>query len=130
MAVDVKAAVIKNMNELQKAISTKSSEVAELEKELDRYKTMLELLSGNGHTPKVRDGNRRRRSSADLREVLSRVPDTFTSKDFVRAGVRTKRQPIYLRQILSRWVKQGRLKRLDRGKYQKIKKTSMQRLAA
>lgn len=130
MAVDVKAAVIKNMNELRKALSTKSSEVAELEKELDRYKTMLELLSGNGRTAKVRNGNRRRRSSADLREVLSRVPDTFTSKDFVKAGVRTKRPPIYLRQILSRWVKQGRLKRLERGRYQKIKRTSVQRLAA
>lgn len=129
MALDLRAAVIKNMDELKKAISTKSSEVAHLEEELDRYKAMLALLSGNGRATKARNG-RQRRSSADLRAILDRVPDTFTSREFVRAGVRTKRPPIYLRQILSRWAKQGRIKRLERGKYQKIKKSNVHRLAA
>jgi len=37
---------------------------------------------------------------------------------------------LYLRQMLTRWTKQGKLKRLRRGKYQKTKKASAERLVA
>ena len=129
MPVDIKTAVVKNMDELKKAISEKSSEVAQLEEELKRHETVLALLSDHG-AQRGRNGTGRRRGRADLRAVLTRLPDTFTSRDFVRAGSRTRKPPIYLRQILSRWVKQGKIKRLERGKYQKTKKANLHRLAA
>jgi predicted transcriptional regulator of viral defense system len=48
----------------------------------------------------------------------------------MKAATRTKRSPIYLRQLLSRWAKQGRIKRVQRGKYQKSKAANVQRMAA
>jgi predicted nuclease with TOPRIM domain len=137
MSVDVRQAVIRNVQEIKKALDEKTSEVARLEKELKRYQSVLELLSENGKAlrPEVRyepaqpNGARRGRRGA-LGEVLTRLPETFTSREFMKAATRTKRSPIYLRQLLSRWAKQGRIKRVQRGKYQKSKAANVQRMAA
>jgi predicted transcriptional regulator of viral defense system len=58
------------------------------------------------------------------------MPETFTSKDFVAATAFSGISSLYLRQMLTRWTKQGRLKRLQRGKYQKTKKANAERLVA
>ena len=130
MAVNLKAAIVANMNELKKAISQKTSEVAQLERELKRHKTVLALLSGSDGAGKVTARQSRGRNGTGLRTVLSRVPETFTSKEFVKEASRTKKQPIYIRQTLSRWAREGKIKRLDRGKYQKVKKANVHHLAA
>lgn len=138
MSVDVREAVIKNVQEIKRALDEKTSEVARLEKELKRYQTVLELLSENGNRRQAAaakdemaqtNGSRRGRRGA-LGEVLTRLPETFTSREFMRAATKTRRSPIYLRQLLSRWAKQGRIKRVQRGKYQKNKGANVQRLAA
>jgi hypothetical protein len=137
MSVDVREAVIKNVQEIKRALDEKTSEVARLEKELKRYQTVLELLSENGNRRQAAakdeiaqtNGSRRGRRGA-LGAVLTRLPETFTSREFMRAATKTRRSPIYLRQLLSRWAKQGRIKRVQRGKYQKNKGANVQRLAA
>jgi hypothetical protein len=130
MAVDIKGAIVGRMNQLKKEISKKSSEVVQLERELKRHQTVLALLvGGNGAgSGKVKWGGGANR--AELRAVLSRVSDTFTSKQFVKEAARTKKEPIYIRQTLSRWAREGKIKRLERGKYQKLKKASIHHLAA
>jgi hypothetical protein len=130
MAVDIKGAIVGRMNQLKKEISKKSSEVVQLERELKRHQTVLALLvGGNGAgSGKVKRGGGANR--AELRAVLSRVSDTFTSKQFVKEAARTKKEPIYIRQTLSRWAREGKIKRLERGKYQKLKKASIHHLAA
>jgi hypothetical protein len=130
MHVDLRGAVIKNMTELKKAISDKSSEVARLRKELKRHESILALLSQSNGRAKVKTTNGRRRSRGDLNTVLNRLPETFTSREFVRAGTQANKTSIYLRQVLSRWARTGKLKRLQRGKYQKTKKSNVHRLAA
>jgi Transcriptional regulator, AbiEi antitoxin len=130
MGVDLKAAIVGNMSEIKKAISEKSSEVARLERELKRHQTVLTLLSENGRATNAKAKRRHGGSRGDLRAVLSRVPETFTSKEFVKEASRTKKQPIYIRQTLSRWAREGKIKRLRRGKYQKIKRRSADHLAA
>ena len=129
MSIDLRGAVIQSMQELKKAISEKSSEVARLEKQLKRHETVLALLSDNG-TEKMPAVKSRRPDRGALGEVLTRLPDTFTSKAFMKAATRTKRSPIYLRQLLSRWARQGKIKRVQRGKYQKSKISNAHRLAA
>jgi hypothetical protein len=129
MAVNLRAAIVANMNELKKAISQKSSEMAQLERELKRHKTALELLTASNGAGKVTAKRSRRRNGAGLRTVLSRVPETFTSAEFVKEASRTRKQPIYIRQTLSRWAREGKIKRLNRGKYQK-KKANVHHLAA
>ena len=130
MAVNLKAAIVANMNELKKAISQRTSEVAQLERELKRHKTVLALLPGRDGAGRVTTKQSRGRNGTGLRTVLGRVPETFTSKEFVKEASRTKKQPIYIRQTLSRWAREGKIKRLGRGKYQKLKKASIHHLAA
>ena len=129
MSLDLRSAVRRNMEELRKAISEKSSEVARLEKELKRHETVLALLSENGAGNASAQRSRRTRRGA-LGDVLANLPDTFTSREFMKAATRTKRSPVYLRQLLSRWARQGRIKRVQRGKYQKGRSGNVHRLAA
>lgn len=126
MGVDLKTAVMKNIDDLKKAISVKASEMARLESELKRHETVLELLGSNG----VREKGRGRRGRMNLRDVLAQLPEKFTSRDFVKAAVRTRKPSVYLRQTLSRWARQGKIKRVERGKYHKVKNGSVNRLAA
>ncbi len=129
MGVDLKTAVMKSMDDLKKAISVKASEIAQLENELKRHESVLELLGKNG-TGRMRAGTGSRRGRTNLRDVLARLPERFTSRDFVKAAVRTKKPSVYLRQTLSRWARQGKIKRVERGKYHKVKNGSAHRAAA
>lgn len=128
MSVNLESAVIENINELKKAITDKSLEVAELEKELQRYETVLSLLRADKNKTSGKKG--RPRGKSDLAAVLGGLPDIFTSKEFIKAATRTKKPSVYLRLALSRWAKEGRVKRLERGKYQKVKNGSWHKLAA
>jgi hypothetical protein len=130
MTVDLKSAVMKNIGDLKKAISVKASEMAQLESELKRHENVLDLLGSNGGREKARGGNGGRRGRMNLRDVLARLPESFTSRDFVKAAVRTRKPSVYLRQTLSRWARQGKIKRVERGKYHKVKKGGVNHLAA
>ena len=130
MAVNLKAAIVANMNELKKEISRKAAEVALLERELKRHKSALALLSQSNGNAGAATKRARGRNGMGLRTVLGRVPETFTTREFVKEASRTKKQPIYIRQTLSRWAREGKIKRLDRGKYQKLKKANVHHLAA
>jgi len=120
---------MRSIDKLKKAISVKSSEIAQLEDELKRHQTVLELLGRNGRG-RVRAGSGAMRGRTNLRDVLARLPDKFTSRDFVKAAVRTKKPSVYLRQTLSRWARQGKIKRVERGKYHKVRNGGMHRIAA
>jgi predicted transcriptional regulator of viral defense system len=61
--------------------------------------------------------------------MLRSMPDRFTSKDFA-AAASSGISSLYLRQMLTRWTKQGKLKRVERGKYHKTKKASADRLVS
>ncbi len=133
MSVDVKDAVLNNMKELRQEISEKSFEVSELQKELKRYETVLTLLGHNGRNGKKKSPAQSKGGShkgGALSNVLTGLPETFSSREFMKAALRTKRSPVYLRQLLSRWAKQGRIKRVQRGKYQKGRGSSAHRAAA
>ena len=129
MPVDIKSVVARNINELKRVISDKSSELDLLKRDLERHESVLELLSRDGGQ-KISFRNGRRRRGGELDAVVSRLPEKFTNKDFLKAAARARKSSVYLRQILSRWAKQGRIKRLQRGKYQKVKKANGKRLAA
>lgn len=130
MGVDLKIAVKKNIEDLKKAISVKASEMAQLESELKRHETVLELLGNSDGRQKGRARTSARRGRITLRDVLAQLPEKFTSRDFVKAAVRTRKPSVYLRQTLSRWARQGKIKRVERGKYHKVKNSSVNRLAA
>ena len=121
MPADVKAAVVKTIAELEKSISEKSAEMAQLKEELGVYESILALLAKK--TPPHNGGRQ-------LWAVLRSMPENFTSKDFVAAAATSGVSSLYLRQMLTRWTKQGKLKRVERGKYHKTKKAAIDRAVA
>jgi hypothetical protein len=121
MTKDLKAAVMRNISEIEKTLAKKSTEVAHLKQDLQNYKGVLTLLGQRGRGGEVTPGNGRKSARTDLRSVLQNLPDTFTSSDFVKAAAGKRKAPAYLRQTLVRWAAQGRLKRMERGKYHKTK---------
>jgi hypothetical protein len=125
MPANVKTAVMETMAEIEKSISEKSVEMAQLKEELGLYESILALLA-----KKKRPQNGGRHDRVDLKTVLRSLPENFTSKDFVAAAASSGTSSLYLRQMLTRWTKQGKLKRLERGKYHKTKKASADRLVA
>ena len=127
MTKEIKSVVARNISEIEKAISQKSSEVDNLKQELQNYKSVLALLSksgGNTRSSTASNGHRATGSRTDLRSVLDHLPGNFSSSDFVKAAAGKKKDPRYLRQTLVRWAAQGRLKRMERGRYQKTKKAN------
>ncbi len=121
MTKDLKSAVMRNISEIEKNLSKKTSEVAHLKQELQNYRGVLSLLGQSGRRAETRAGNGQKSGRTDLRSVLDNLPDTFTSSDFVKAAAGKRKAPAYLRQTLVRWAAQGRLKRMERGKYHKSK---------
>jgi predicted transcriptional regulator of viral defense system len=122
---------MQSIEDLKEAISVKASEMAQLESELKRHQTVLELLGSNGGgRDRSRAAGTGKRGRLTLRDVLAHLPERFTSRDFVKAAVRTRKPSVYLRQTLSRWARQGKIKRVERGKYHKVKNGGMSRLAA
>lgn len=125
MPADVKTAVTENIAEIEKAISEKSIQMAQLKAELALYESILALL-----VKKERPQNGARQERVDLNTVLRSMPETFTSKYFVAGAASSGISSLYVRQALTRWTKQGKLKRLERGKYHKTKKLRAERLIA
>jgi hypothetical protein len=125
MPADVRSVIMENMAELEKSISEKSLEVAQLKEELGLYENILALLSRKERLP-----NSGRQERVDLKTILRSMPENFTSKNFVAAAATSGISSLYLRQMLTRWTKQGKLKRVERGKYHKTKKANADRLVA
>ncbi len=128
MTTDLRTAVLKSIEDLKRAIAEKTAEIAELEDELNRHESALELLAKDGNG--MHAGTASRHGRLKLRDVLEKLPERFTSRDFVKAAVRTRKPSVYLRQTLSRWARQGKIKRVERGKYHKVRSGGAHRMAA
>lgn len=113
MVVDLNKAVLREIDSIKKTISLRTSQIAQLRHELKRHETVLKLLG-----QKKKPGQEKRRQ-VSLNEVLAQIPETFTTRDFVKAAAKTRKSSLYLRQTLSRWTKQGKIKRVERGNYRK-----------
>jgi hypothetical protein len=119
MRLDVKSVVIKGITELRRTISGKTSELASLKQELERYETALKVLSRNNGRP-VRRREIQSRGKTDWNAVFKRLPDAFTSQDFRSVAAGRNKSAVYLRHILSTWTKRRKIKRVARGKYRKV----------
>ena len=61
----------------------------------------------------------RRPATVDWNSVLKELPVSFTIDDIVKRGAVKTKLRVYVRQVLVRWVNQGKIKRVTRGRYQK-----------
>ena len=120
MAIDLKVSVSEEISQLKKNIAQRTSELASLKDELKRDERVYELLSDNRarrHAPRRRD---RKSGRVDWKSVLEGLPKTFTISSAAQRGRLSAKAKTYLRGVLVRWVKKGKVKRIERGKYQKV----------
>ncbi len=120
MANDLKVSVGREIVRLKRSIVKTNSELASLNDELKRDERVYELLSDNRarrRAPRRRD---RKSGTVDWKSVLEGLPQTFTISSAAQRGRLSAKAKTYLRGVLVRWVKKGKVKRIERGKYQKV----------
>lgn len=107
----------REMDRIKKDISRRTSELASLRDELQRYERILRLLeTRKEHNAAIRP---RRSPVTDWNSVLKSLPSPFAFGDLTRRREVKTKSRVYLHQILSRWIKQRKIRRVGRGKYQK-----------
>jgi len=60
-----------------------------------------------------------------LERGFTRLPNSFTLKQFTSRSEAKGKSPAYLRHIAATWVKRGKTKRVGLGKYQKVEQKKL-----
>lgn len=120
MAIGVRASLRKEIDRLRRAVSQKSTELKSLKEELKRCKGALELLGGGATRARRKHAKAGKSTLVDWNAVLERLPNSFTLKEFTSRPESKGKSPVYLRQIVSKWAKRGKTKRVGLGEYQKV----------
>ena len=127
MAADLKDSVRREIDRLRKELDTATGRVAALQEEIRRHELVQEMLDGR----KTGKGSRRGRPGAgtlkrgprgamiDWTAVLATLPDRFTLDSLLTHETAGGKTPAYHRQVVSRWTKEGRVRRTGRGMYEK-----------
>jgi len=125
--------VKREIDRLKKEIGQRISELAALKDGLIKHQRAYRLLGG-GDTSAQRPGKRRSRARSttpvNWNSMLDQLPSRFTVGDLAKEAVARRNSPGYVRQVAVRWAKQGKTKRIGRGKYQKVQQGKSRATAA
>ena len=125
--------VKREIDRLKKEIGQRTSELAALKDELIKHQRAYRLLAGGdtrAQRPGRRRGRARRATPANWDSVLDRLPGRFTIGDIAKAADAGRKSSVYVRQVAVRWAKQGKTRRIGRGKYQKVQQGKSHAAAA
>lgn len=141
MALDLKVSVKKHIDGLNGELAAVTRRVAALRDEIEKCKQFYRTLDGDAGTggqekprkvgrpraprtvqqpkpkPKGRPG--RRGSMIDWNAILRTLPGEFSLDNLETHKIASEKPRAYLRQVVVRWSKEGKIKRTARGKYQK-----------
>lgn len=120
MALDLRVAVRKAIVNLRREISKTSSSLASLKHDLARYEKVHGFLNGRS-TPartKANSKGKSRRKTTDWNSVLKRLPGAFAFGNVTNLAKTNSNN--YAHRVLAKWVKQRKVKRVGRGRYQKV----------
>jgi len=110
---------------LKKEIGQRTSELAALKDGLIKHRRAYRLLAG-GDTKAQRPvrgrGRARRTTPVNWDSMLDQLPSRFTVGDLAKEAGARRKSSGYVRQVAVRWAKQGKTKRIGRGKYQKVQR--------
>jgi len=125
--------VRREIDRLKKEIGQRTSELAAFRDDLIKYQGAYRLLAG-GDTKAQRPGRRRGRARkttpVDWNSMLDLLPSRFTVGDLAKEAGARRKSSGYVRQVAVRWAKQGKTKRIGRGKYQKVEQGKSRAAAA
>ncbi len=127
MAADLRVSVKRQIDRLKKELAVATGQVAALQEEIKRHELVYDMLDGR----KTGKGSRRGRSEVgalkrgprgamiDWTAVFATLPDQFTLDSLLAHQTAGEKTRAYLRQVVSRWSKEGRIRRTGRGMYEK-----------
>lgn len=118
MALDLRVAVNKAIVGLRRDISKKSAELMALRKTLAKYQKVHDVLDGDSRVARSKANSRVLRKRVDWNSVLKRLPGSF-SRGNVSNLAKTK-SGTSVHRMLAKWVKERQVKKLERGRYQKV----------
>ena len=125
--------VKREIDRLKKEIGQRTSELAVLKDGLIKHQRAYRLLAGSdtsAQRPGRKRGRARRATPANWDSVLDKLPGRFTIGDIAKAADAGRKSSVYVRQVAVRWAKQGKTKRIGRGKYQKVEQGKSRAAAA
>jgi hypothetical protein len=120
MAIDLKASVRNEIGRLKKQVIRESGRLDSLKDQLKRVEEVYALLGSDGTEKRRRRARTSGRRLVNWSSVLASLPSRFTLNDLAKARSVKGKSKLYLRQVVARWAKEGKTKRIDRGKYQKV----------
>ena len=128
MASELKGSVRRQIDRLRKELAATTGRVAALRDEIKKHELIYRMLDGRNTDRRPRRGGRPtvgplkrgpRGAMIDWIAVFATLPDQFTL-DTLSADETAREKPrSYLRQVVARWAKEGRIKRTGRGMYEK-----------
>ncbi len=127
MATDLKVSVRREIDRLTKELAAATGRVAELQEEIKRHELVHDMLDGEKtgkRSPQGRSGARAlkrgpRGAMIDWTAVFATLPDRFTLESLLAHKTAGEKTRAHLRQVVSRWTKDGRIRRTGRGMYDK-----------
>jgi len=127
MAVELKAGVRRRIDRLRKDLAAAAERVAALRDEIDRHQLIYDMLDGRKTAKRSWRGQLRagpltrgpRGAMTDWKAVFAVLPDQFTLDTMSAHEAVGEKPRVYLRQVVVRWSKEGRIKRTGRGAYRK-----------
>jgi hypothetical protein len=125
--------VRREIDRLKNEIGQRTSELAALKDGLIKHQRAYRLLAGGntkGQRPGRKRGRARRTTPVNWNAMLDQLPSRFTVGDLAKIAVARRKSSSYVRQVAVRWAKQGKTKRVGRGKYQKVQQRKSRATAA
>ena len=127
MATDLKVSVKRQIDRLRKELAVAAERVAALRDEIKRHELIYDMLEGQRTAKRLRRGRLAaeplkrgsRGTMIDWNAVLATLPDQFTLDSMSAHKAANEKPRAYLRQVVVRWSKEGRIERTARGTYRK-----------
>jgi hypothetical protein len=118
MAYDLRVAVNEGLAALRRTISKKSLELIALRNELEKYQKVQGFLTGQSRAARPKANGNGHRKPVDWNSVLKRLPGSFAVGNV--ANLANSKSKTYMHHVVAKWVKQRKVKRVERGRYQKL----------
>ena len=127
MATDLKVSVRREIDRLRKELAVATGQLAVLQDEIKRHELTYDMLDGrktgkrSGRGPSTVGSLKRgpRGAMIDWNAVFATLPSQFTLETIGAQQTASEKPRSYLRQVVVRWSKEGRIKRTGRGMCQK-----------
>ena len=127
MTVDLKVSVGREIDRLMRELTVATGRVAELQDEIKRHELIYSMLDGRKTGKQSQRGRSTvgalkrgpRGAMIDWNAVLATLHGEFTLDTLSTHEAAREKPRAYLRQLVTRWSKEGRIKRIGRGMYQK-----------